>query len=383
MKILKILDLERASALVTWLLVSGSALYYLFLRYEASHWQPWLALVMFMLLAVCFALITREDNKSLRWRCALLVGIYILSVASLFLLPFSYLAIFLVIWSALLPYYLSWRTSLMLSVPAIAPMSLIHTYFWHDNNALLTATLFWSFNLFAMMMSKVAIKEKDARAKADSLNRQLLSTQQLIRQASQQDERLRIARNIHDVLGHHLTALTIHLQVASHKAKSSGNADIQKHVDQCHGLAKLLLGDVREAVSDIRDHATLNWEQAVLALFEALPRPVVDLSVADDVNIEDLTTADVLLRCVQESLTNTIKHSQSRKLSVDLHKAESNYVLTMQDDQGRPKGNVNVMFAPGNGLQGMAERVEGVGGIIESKFNEKGFFTKIILPGAL
>ena len=112
------------------------------------------------------------------------------------------------------------------------------------------------FNLFAMIMSNTAIKESKAREEADALNRQLLSTQQLKKQALTQDERLRIARNIHDVLGHHLTALTINLQVASRKAdllESTESQAIKRQVEQSHSIAKLLLSDVREAISDIRE----------------------------------------------------------------------------------------------------------------------------------
>lgn len=144
----------------------------------------------------------------------------------------------------------------MISIPLALPTILIQGAVWQEQQAVLTGALFWAFKLFAMIMSNTAIKESKAREEADALNRQLLSTQQLMKQALTQDERLRIARNIHDVLGHHLTALTINLQVASRKAdllESTESQAIKRQVEQSHSIAKLLLSDVREAISDIRE----------------------------------------------------------------------------------------------------------------------------------
>ena len=327
-------------------------------------------------IALCFSVVTRRDMSLPQWRIPLLVTMYLLAVASLFLQPYTYLAIFLVIWSALLPYYLAWRKCLPVSVLAALPLGLIHTFYWQDSDAWLLAALFWTFNFFAMMMSNVAINEKLAREKSDELNRQLTSTQQLVRQAGQQDERLRIARNIHDVLGHHLTALTINLQVASLKAKGAGQDEVKAHVDQCHSLAKLLLSDVREAVSEIRENAALDWQQAVSALFTGLPRPRLQLSIADNVKVEDVRTADILLRCVQESLTNTIKHSQSAQFYVRLSKHKNSYLLTLQDEQSVTEKTIK----QGNGLTGMAERVVQSGGVMKYGFNSQGFLIDILLP---
>src|SRR3546814_12036878 len=76
-------------------------------------------------------------------------------------------------------------------------------------------------------------------------NSELRATRALLAESSRLSERMRISRELHDLLGHHLTALSLNLEVATHV--SSGKA--QEHVRQAHTLAKLLLTDVREAVS--------------------------------------------------------------------------------------------------------------------------------------
>ena len=173
MKILSFINIERASALVTWLFVSSSALYYAFSQYGVSSHRPWLIVAAAVVLALCFSVVTRRDTSLPSWRIPLLIAMYLLAVGSLLLLPYSYLAIYLVVWSALLPYYLGWRTCLAVSVLAALPLGVIHTFYWQDPHAWLTAAMFWTFNLFAMMMSNVAIKEKSAREKSEALNRQL------------------------------------------------------------------------------------------------------------------------------------------------------------------------------------------------------------------
>ena len=104
------------------------------------------------------------------------------------------------------------------------------------------------FNVFALIMVNTASKERQAEEYANQLNREFLATQKLLSQASKQAQRVRITRNIHDLLGHHLTALTINLQVASRITQG----EAKEKVESYHFLAKLLLSDVREAVSEIR-----------------------------------------------------------------------------------------------------------------------------------
>lgn len=374
-------QLERVVALVTWFFVAVSALYYAIMQYTVFHWRTGTALVLFVMFALGFVAATKPQQARTSKGGVVLAAMYLVTVASFFVLPYVYLAIFLVIWSALLPYVFRFRRCLLLSLPLAIPLGLAHHTYWQQNYALLTATLFWTFNLFAMMMSNTAIKERQARERADLLNRQLIAAQQLIRQAGKQDERLRIARNIHDVLGHHLTALSINLQVASHKCEGIGQQEAKTHVDRCYALAKLLLSDVREAVTDMREQAPFDFQEAVEALFEGITRPRLHLCIQPDLRVENVKLADVLLRAIQEGLTNVIRHTRSDDFYVELKAQEGNYILSMQDIQALPKTteltSKNDTITPGNGLTGMLERVTSVAGSMQSGFNDKGFYIHI------
>lgn len=416
------MDVENVSAGITWLVISCSALYFLINQFSLVHWRTLSAATIFITLAICFITMSKH-RANFNSRLYLLGFMYFIAIASQWVVPYVYLAIFIVIWSAILPYYFPWKLCVALSVPISLPTVIIQSVVWNEQYALLTGALFWTFNLFAMIMSNTAIKESKAREEADALNRQLLSTQQLMKQALTQDERLRIARNIHDVLGHHLTALTINLQVASRKAElleSTESQTIKQHVDQSHRIAKLLLSDVREAISDIRENAAIDFSLAVNALIKDLPRPKVNLHIDDNMVLTNVRVADCLLRSMQEALTNVIRHSQADYFSISLTQRKGTYELLMRDsrvlgkvdykpngdrqsnmpsfdkapcsysegvcvegvqkEEGPSESDISSHVVAGNGLKGMRERVHELHGAISWQQIEQGFCIAIHIP---
>jgi signal transduction histidine kinase len=292
-------------------------------------------------------------------------------------MPYSFIAILITIWSAQLPYIISFRASILTSPIWSAPLWLIFAFHWDESYPLLSALLYWTFNLFALVMVNATIKHQKERDATNELNRELLATQALLGQAAKQAERVRIARNIHDLLGHHLTALTINLQVASRITEG----EAQQRVQQCHDLAKLLLSDVREAVSEIRDKSTIELEQALKGLLDNVPNLNVKLRIQPGIAISDVNLAEAILRCVQEGITNTLKHSNAKNFTIELAHQDKWISLDMQDD-GQHKGNIEVR--DGNGLMGMRERISVFGGELKSALSTNGFSTQIRFPeGAL
>jgi signal transduction histidine kinase len=229
-----------------------------------------------------------------------------------------------------------------------------------------------------------------------------------MKQAVTQDERLRIARNIHDVLGHHLTALTINLQVASRKADLLESTELQaikQHIDQSHSIAKLLLSDVREAISDIRENAAIDFSSAVNALIKDLPRPKVNIHIDENLVLTNVRIADCLLRSMQEALTNVIRHTQAHYFFITLAQSKATYYLLMQDSkvpyaygekstnettiyeaetsvtETRPiESDISSHIVAGNGLKGMQERVQELHGTINWQLSEQGFRIAIHIP---
>ena len=131
-------------------------------------------------------------------------------------------------------------------------------------------------------------------------------------------ERVRIARDLHDLIGHHLTALSLNLEVASHVSEGKALA----HVQKAQTLTKLLLSDVRETVGVMREDAVLNLSNALETLTRDIPNLKIHLTLPHDLRLDDPHRAQALLRCVQEVLTNTVKHAGAANLWLDVIRTE-------------------------------------------------------------
>lgn len=181
----------------------------------------------------------------------------------------------------------------------------------------------------------------------------LRSASVLLAESSQAQERLRISRELHDVLGHQLTVLSVELEVASHLAEGEG----REHVLRARGLTKDLLADVRSVVGVERDR-TLDLSAALARVVEGVPSPRVHLEVGADVEVDGERT-EALVRAVQEITTNTIRHAHADHLWLTVAADGPVVRLTAHDDGVGTRG-----APPGNGLRGLRERVEGLGGSV-------------------
>ena len=195
------------------------------------------------------------------------------------------------------------------------------------------------FYLFTLVHSHNAVREKELRHEALALNRELLATRELLAQSSRQSERLRIARNIHDLLGHQLTGLILNLEVAGHLSEGEAQEKVKKSL----ALAKLLLADLRDAVSDLRESAALDFNQALNEIIGNISELEVNSSIEDGLVIGNAETAETLIRCIQESLTNVRRHANATRCFIDLYRKDGEVILHVSDN-GRVKSGIS----PGN-----------------------------------
>jgi signal transduction histidine kinase len=210
--------------------------------------------------------------------------------------------------------------------------------------------------LFPFIASLLALQQVQARADLRRVNSELLATQSLLAENTRIAERVRISRDLHDLVGHHLTALTLNLEVASHT--SDGKA--KEHVDQAASVARLLLSDVREVVGDLRRDDLVNLREALQVLAEGVPQITIHLDIPEHLAQTDPSHAQTLLRCAQEVITNAVRHANAANLWIQLESGADGISLRARDD-GR--GAAELM--PGNGLNGMRERLRELGGRLD------------------
>ncbi|QWT18604.1 sensor histidine kinase [Bacillus sp. NP157] len=234
--------------------------------------------------------------------------------------------------------------------------------------SIMQACLYFGFSALMFITSMVASQQASEREELRRLNSELRATRALLAESTRIAERMRIARDLHDLVGHHLTALTLNLEVASHLT----NDKAREHVVKAQTTAKQLLADVREVVSELRQDDAIDLTQALRSLTEGVPGLAVHLSIPPRFGVEDPRRAQMLLRCVQEILTNTVRHANARHLWLTFrHTGPDELCLDARDD-GRGSGAD--AFRPGNGLTGMRERLAEFGGTVTFRNDPQGGF---------
>jgi signal transduction histidine kinase len=226
---------------------------------------------------------------------------------------------------------------------------------------------------FAFTVAAMAGREAAARRALEATNAELQATRESLARASRDAERLRIAREMHDLLGHDMIALHLELETAKHL--SEGRA--RESVDRAQKIGQTLLTDLRDAVSSLRaDAPPVDVAAGVRTLVLKVKTPRVHLDAPESLELEDPERANTVIRCVQEIVTNTIKHAGAENLWITLARREGKIELAARDD-GRGSG----ALVPGNGLEGMRERMIALGGelVLETEHGD-GFQLRASLP---
>lgn len=216
--------------------------------------------------------------------------------------------------------------------------------------------------------------DRAARVRLAQAHAQLQATQMLLGETVRASERMRIARDLHDSIGHHLTALNLHLDLALRQAAGAAPASLHTSRE----LAQGLLTEVRGVVGAERDERRIDVEAALRLLCSGIPSPAIALNIGTRVGDCSPATAHALFCCVQEALTNTVRHANASRLEIDIARDGDRIAATILDD-GRGSAQPE-----GNGLTGMRERVTELGGTLHAGgARGQGFRVAITLPAIL
>jgi len=211
------------------------------------------------------------------------------------------------------------------------------------------------FQAFAVVAVYVARRETEARHALACANAELRATRELLAEASRVHERTRIARELHDVIGHDLTALGLQLEIASHVPAIQAS----EHLARARDVNHRLLHNVRGVVSAMRPAARADLAQALRALVADLPGLRVHLAMPDPLVLDDAARGHCVVRCVQEIVTNTLRHAAAGNLWITITRQDGAICIAARDD-GRGAGAITT----GNGLAGMRARLEELGGAL-------------------
>ena len=311
-----------------------------------------------LLVAFALAFFARDLCKSARMdrlAHALSVLMPVLALVLVWLTPrLGTAQILLVIWTVVV--VLEWPHTVALA--AIVAVD-VGVYFivraaGHDS-PLTLVMLYAGFQGFAALCAYYAHSAERARDQLALVNADLLATRALLADSARDAERLRVARELHDVAGHKLTALALNLRALAAEPAFAAREEVR----MAQQLSQELLGDIRGIVHAMRDSRGLDLGTALRALAVAMPRPRLELDIAGDVQVTDAAAAEAVLRLVQEALTNSARHADADVLTVSLRREGARLAIDVEDD-GRVRGPLR----EGNGLSGMRERMAALGGSV-------------------
>ena len=219
--------------------------------------------------------------------------------------------VLLVIWTAVVASH--WSGRAVVAAIALSGLGQYLLMLDYGHSAPLTVTLLYTgFQGFAAVTACALRNAENSRDALVRVNADLLATRALLADSARDSERVRVARELHDVAGHTLTALTLNLRALASDPQLRERPELQ--------VAQQLCG---ELMGDIRDPAL----------------------------------AEAVLRMVQEALTNSARHAGATTLAVSLVQHDGCLRVAIEDD-----GHLHGAVREGNGLAGMRERIDALGG---------------------
>jgi signal transduction histidine kinase len=153
---------------------------------------------------------------------------------------------------------------------------------------------------------------KKAHTALASANAELLATQLLFSQSERTSERIRIARDIHDSIGHSLMAQTLHLDLAIRTCDSPARQPLQRAKE----LAAVLLSEIRSLVSAERAENTLDLVRALDTLAQDIVSPKITFQLAQAADELTGPDADLVFRCVKEVIVDSVRYIGPSRLEI-------------------------------------------------------------------
>jgi len=190
------------------------------------------------------------------------------------------------------------------------------------------------------------------------------------------EERVEIARDLHDVVSHTLAVVGVHLNVAL-DAFDSDPDEARESLRLAQQVRGRAMTDLKSLVGVLREGAPIDDLDGLERLAEQVRAAGVAVSLNEFGDRSEVPTpvATAVYRVVQESLTNTVRHAGASRVAVTVRYAPASVVVHVQDD-GAGAGTM----ADGHGISGMRERVAALGGALTAGPGKTGFAVRATIP---
>jgi len=280
------------------------------------------------------------------------------------------------------------------AIAAVAALSLaLHTFsvaWWHGGPAVAVALPGFALAvLFTLVFTHIAVSAERARGEVERLAAELGDANERLRAHALQAEELaatrernRMAREIHDGLGHCLTVVHVQLE-AARSTLDRAPADARGSIDKAQAMAHQALQEVRRSVSALRasplEHRPVPEALGHLVAQSGVAGPATELAVLGDARDLSPQAALTLYRAAQEGLTNCRRHARATSAHLELDYRDAACVrLTVSDDGAGAADST----PDGFGLLGLRERAQLLGGALRVRTAPgQGFALELEVPG--
>ncbi|OFD70659.1 MULTISPECIES: sensor histidine kinase [Bacillus cereus group] len=206
------------------------------------------------------------------------------------------------------------------------------------------------------------------------LKNQLNEANEQIKDLVKREERQRIARDLHDTLGHTLSLITLKSQLVEKLiVKNPERASVEaKEITQ---TSRTALKQLRELISDMRMITVEEELEQIKAILQAAN---IELEVKQEASASSLSPIEknILGMCLREAVTNVVKHSKATRCAVAVLESQGELILTVEDN-GIGLADQN---QDGNGIRGMKERIALIDGFVELNTINPGTLLTVKVP---
>ncbi|WP_437177065.1 sensor histidine kinase [Heyndrickxia ginsengihumi] len=212
------------------------------------------------------------------------------------------------------------------------------------------------------------------RHKQEKLEQQLKDANERIAELVKFEERNRIARDLHDVLGQKLSLIVLKSELAGKLVDSKPKLASQE-IKDIRKTARTALTEMRELVSNMRGK---KLGDEIIRIKQILKAAQIDFTYTKEVGTEQIPhiVENVLSMCLKESINNIVKHSKATSCKLYIEDSQTEWLMKIVDNG---IGIEKESFQQGNGLKGMRERLDFVNGMLDIQ-SDRGMSLLIKVP---
>ncbi|MBQ4837665.1 sensor histidine kinase [Pseudoalteromonas luteoviolacea] len=356
----------RFSTIASWLGVTCACAYY-----ANSSTSLLLQLPVSVAILLLLFYVIKNPNKHV----VLVAVCYLLLILSL--VPLStttLLFIHAVMFSAVFSPHFSFPKVMLFVSLIMFAYGLYHFERWQGEIPWITFVVWFFFCSMNWFVSRRIVESLNMHYESRQNYKELQAAQHMMAIMSAAQTRQHISRELHDSLGHKLTALSINLDFTKRVAPN----DVAKSLETCHQLSQEVLSEVRDIVSVQRNDSAL-LAHALKEIIAMTPRLRCDLALdVDEKRISQQHTLCIVRFC-QEMISNTLKHTQAKEfflhVSVEVRGETELLVAKAWHSQKESK-----LPKAGNGLVGLTERMAQFGGHFEQSLENSQLLNVMTLP---